>query len=131
MIRPHFALTDHCVNGVLHALGGIVVLLQQPLDHPPHARPGGFIPLPINGAVFAEHLRQLPGHGHQLVVFVKIPDGLWGQVLVQAHQAVQKYRVQQRRGAVRFSGLSSSAFIFLVSPHCNTYRHIRPPPLIS
>ena len=63
--------------------------------------PGGLLPLPVNGAVFPEHLRQLPGHGHQLVVFVKIPDGLWGQVLVQAHQAVQKHRVQQRRGAVR------------------------------
>lgn len=86
MIRPHLVLTNYRIDGVLHTLGRIVISSQQPLDHFPHTRPGGFLPLPVNGAFFPKHLCQLPCHSHQLVVFVKIPNSLrLGQRVIESH----------------------------------------------
>ena len=68
VVRPHFTLTDDRADGGVVVLRRVLVLFQQVLDHFLHGGAGGGFLLPVNGAVFAEHLGQLPGQVDQLVV---------------------------------------------------------------
>ena len=69
-------LTDHRIDRGVVILGRVAVFFQQALDHFAHGGAGRNLLLPVDGAVFAQHLGQLPGQVDQLVVLVEVLDVL-------------------------------------------------------
>ena len=76
IVRPHLALADDRIDSGVVVLRRVLVLFQKVLNHLPHGGAGGGFLLPVDGAVFAEHLGQLSGQVDQLVVLVEVLDVL-------------------------------------------------------
>ena len=68
IIRPVVALAHHGLQRLLCTLRWILVFLEQSLHHHSHLCPCRFLPVPVDGAVAVQHLRQFLGQRHKLLV---------------------------------------------------------------
>ena len=60
IIRPQLALREDGLNRVIHALGRILIALQQLLHHHAHLGSGVIALFPINGFILPERVGQFP-----------------------------------------------------------------------
>ena len=73
-VGPEFALADDGGYGVFHSFGRVAVLFEEAFYHPPHACPGGFFFLPVDGSVFLEEVGEFAGYCDEFFVFVEVFD---------------------------------------------------------